>query len=214
MSLISYPNTGIEEVQRAAFYTLYDNLNDYIEAVRDLRAPSDEALADHLGIPYVPTEIETIEPENFYEGHRPSLIQAPVDKYPNCSVWTVRSTPGTGNELYDHQNIYRNLMYIEIMARSRNSEEEVNRRITRMAEAVNLCMLGNPTLNGAVSGHEVQGSGIISDVFTRREESNRGPIWYWQGARWEYAVRKEAVIPSSNAGSVFPTASIYDVDQF
>jgi hypothetical protein len=103
------------------------------------------------------------------------------------------------------------LLYVEIMCKSITDEGIVNKRIVRTTEAVNLVMQEDPTLGGIVTGFEGDVAPSLSDVFTRRERTNYGPVWFWQGARLEYVVRKDAVLLRSNQGSDFrantPTAS-------
>ena len=205
MTTLTAPITGLELVQREAFFVLFDALNVAIGEIEEVMQISDEDFAIRTGREYIPTTVERIAPEHFYEGHRPSLIKAPVDNYPNCAVWSVRATPTAESDSLDQLSSYRDLMYVEVMVKSIVSEEEVNRRILRTIESVNICIMRNPTLNGSVSGLITDPTLDVSDVFTRKERTGYGAEWFWQGARLEYAVRKEAVIPSS-PGSVFRAA--------
>ena len=205
-TLIAEPVLGLEQIQRAILFMLQDNLNDAYGQVNDWMAASDELVAARYGNSYVPTTIEPIEVANFYEGHRPSLIKASIDKYPNCAAWGVRAQPTGDSSQLDQLAIFRDLIYIEIMVKSNDDEEEVNRRMHRLVEAVNICVLSNQSLNGVVHGLDLDPLVNISDVFTRKERTSYGPEWFWQGARLEYAVRKEAVYPSSSpAGSLLRT---------
>lgn len=197
------PLIGLEEVQRAAFLLLFDGLNDVIAEMDAMWEGSDQALANHMSVPYVPVEVEQIAATNFYEGHRPSLIQAPVENYPNISVWAVRATAGPEHPLLDHQDVWNVLLYVEIMCKSMTDEGIVNKRIVRTTEAANLVMQADPSLGGMVSGFGGAVSPSLSDVFTRRENTSYGANWYWQGARLEYVVRKDSVLLESNQGSDF-----------
>lgn len=197
------PNNGLEVIQRAAFLRLFDHLNDIIAEVEDKWAESDETFADHIGVPYVPLVVHRIANTNFYEGHRPSLIKAPIDKYPNVSVWGVRATPHAENAASDHTNIFSNLLYVEVMCNSIEDEGIVNKRLVRTCEALNAVMLADPTLGGVVTGMAGDVSLSVSDVFTRRENTSYGSEWFWQGARLEYVVRKDSVLPSTTTGSIF-----------
>lgn len=213
-TLITTPLVGLEQIQREAFIVLFEGLNGTIAEIESAMHESDEAIATLTEQPYAETLIERIANENFYEGHIPSLIKAPVDRYPNCAVMAVRATPGAGSDQLDQLTAYRDQIFVEIMAKSAMSEVEVNRRVRRTAEAVNVCMMRNQTLNGIVHGFDSAPIVNISDVFTRKERTSYGPHWYWQGARLEYAVRKEAVHPSSSPGSIFRAdQSQYDIDQ-
>jgi hypothetical protein len=113
---------GLEEIQRAALIRLFRHLNSAIVERQALKETEDMALADFLGRPYVPVELEQIDPENFYEGHRPSLIRAPIDKYPNVAVWAVRATPHPESAGSDHTDINNVLLFVEIMCKSIDDE--------------------------------------------------------------------------------------------
>lgn len=212
MSIVAEPVLGLEQIQRATLVVLMDGLNNALDQVNTWMASSDSAMATRFGVPYAPTTIEHIEIANFYEGHRPSLIKAPIDKYPNCSTWAVRATPTADSASNDQLGIFRDLIYVEVMVKSADNEEEVNRRMQRTVEAVNICVMNNQSLNGVVHGLDTDPTVNISDVFTRKERTSYGPEWFWQGARLEYAVRKEAVYPSSSPGSFFRTSD-FSIDQ-
>lgn len=216
MTLVAQPTIGLEEVQRQAFFVLFDNLNETLEIIGSYWDTKDQEFAQHTGREYVQTILEPIQPGNFVEGHAPSLINAPIDRYPNCSVMAYQTTPGAGHAAFDQIDVYRNVLYVDVMVRSDRSEEEVNRRIHRLVEATNIVLQQHETLNGIVSGHEDGPSITLGDVFTKKERTAYGPHWFWQGARLTYAVRKEAQIPSASAssGSIFRTQyPDADIDQ-
>lgn len=198
MTLITEPILGLESIQRTAFLILFDQLNGAVVQINNFMAIDDQELDAHLGRLYVPTVIEPVAAGNFYEGHRPSLIDAPVPNYPNCSVWGVRTSPAAESPALDQMSISQTLLFIELMAKSAPEEGEgiVNRRLLRMVEGVNLCVMSNPTLRGLVNGREADPTVSISEVFTRKEQTAYGPHWFWQGARVEFTVRKEAVLPT------------------
>lgn len=213
--LVQTPLVGLEQVQRKAFYALFDQLNDTIAEIEAEMNVSDLDFNEHTGRTVPPTVVERIEPDNFIEGHKPSLIKAAIDRYPNCSVWALRANPTAESALLDHQTVYRDLLYVETMVKAIEDEETVNRRAHRTAEAVNIVMLRNKTLGGTVSGFTDEPSLEMSDVFTRKERTAYGPHWFWQGVRLTYAVRKDAVMPSSS-GSSFRGAGAFmgiDIDQ-
>lgn len=213
MSLVETATTGLEEIQRQVFFKLFEDMNDTILVIAERMDTSDEEFATRTGRPYVQTVIEPVEPANFYEGHRPSLITAPIEDYPNVSVMATRSAPTPESDLLDHGASYRDSIIVEIMAKAIEDEETVNRRIHRLAQAAHVCLMRDQTLNGVVSGFDTTPSVAISDVFTRKEQTGYGPNWFWQGARLEYAVRKEAGhFPSSSSGSIFQSAP-YEIDQ-
>jgi hypothetical protein len=214
-TLVTSTVFGLEQIQRQAFYVLFDELNPVIAQISAEMDVSDRDFATHTGRTYSPVVVEQIDANNFYEGHRPSLIKAPIDRYPNCSIWGVRAVPTPESAVLDQVSVYSDLLFIEVMCHSPIDEGEANKRLLRTVEAVNICIMRNQTLRGLVHGLGTDPTLNVSDVFTRRERTSYGPQWYWQGARLEYAVRKEAVEPSST-GSIFRAAtplSEFDIDQ-
>lgn len=206
MTVIGTHTIGLEAVQRAALTQLVVGLNDAIAQAEADWADSDMEMATLLQRAYVPTVIERVDLTNFYEGHRPSLISAPIDNYPNCAAWSLRAAPTPESAELDHSSVYNDLLYVEVMVKAIEDEETVNRRVQRTAEAVNFCITQDETLGGVVSGFVTEPLLTLTDVFTRKERTSYGPEWFWQGARLEYAVRKDAVIPSSSPGSIFRAA--------
>lgn len=221
MLLVDTPSMGLEEIQRAALLVLADTLNEALPLVEAAWAPSDLSFATRMGILYVPTLLELVVPENFVEGYRPSLIDAPIERYPNVASMAYRATPGSGAELYDHQESYRAALTIECMVKATLEEGEAvcNRRAHRMVQAVHTCLMANETLGGIVSGFGGAPTASVTELFTRKDRggdassrgtrTSYGPHWFWQGGRLEYAVRKEAVTPASH-GLNFPTAPTYE----
>lgn len=205
-TLLNTALLGLEQIQRAALVQLIANTNDYIAQVEEFMTSSDIEVATLTGMDYVPTEIERIAQGHFYEGHRPSLISAPVTNYPNLAVMAFQAQPGSDGEL-DQFDTYTDQLVIEIMVKAIENEEIVNRRIQRTAEAVNMAIMVDTTLGGVVTGFEGPPSLDLTDVFTRKEKTSYGSHWYWQGARIEYAVRKEAVRPTPSGGSIFRSAN-------
>jgi len=223
--LVDTPSAGLEEIQRSAFFVLFDTLNVAIAKVNDAWVASDESFALHTGRPFVPVLTEAVLPDNFIEGHRPSLIEAPIDNYPNVSVMAYRASPGPGSELYDHQEKYRVNLVVETMVKATEEEGEsvCNSRAKRMVQAVNTCLMDNPTLGGVVSGFDGTPTVSVTELFTRKDRggdaSSRGaraaygPSWFWQGGRLEYVVRKEAVMPTHGNDFRAPTYEGLSVDQ-
>jgi hypothetical protein len=134
--------------------------------------------------------VETIEDSNFYAGTIPSLINSPIEKYPNvCTICYISNPP---NSTDDVGELYSDVLAIEVMVKSINSEEEVNSRIQKTLDAVNLVFmdsLENRTLNNTIPMLNAPRM-TIGDVFVRREKTNVGDRWYWQGGSLEYIVNK------------------------
>jgi hypothetical protein len=139
----------------------------------------------------------------------------------------LRAMPGPGSDSYDHQESYRIPLVIECMVKAMPQPASkdlndasalaaaalVNQRAHRMVEAINACMMRNTTLGGLVSGFAGAPTTSVTEMFTRKEKTAYGPHWFWQGGRLEYAVRKEAAMPSH--GSIFRSVQRegLDIDQ-
>ena len=203
MTIDSNALIGTEQIQRAIFFTLFENLNDSIALIESYMHTSDQEFADRTNRLVALTTIEPVDPEDFHEGHVPSLISAPIDNYPNVAVISVRSSPAAASDQLDQQDAYLDQIAVEVMVKSITGESEVDRRLKRTAEAVHLTLKARQTLGGTISGLDSMPTVVWGDVFTRKESTSYGPHWFWQGARLEYAIRKNAVRAEANAGGVF-----------
>ena len=175
---------NLELIGKQMFAILRDELNDEVQAVQGTWKTIDQ----QYGI--LPTEVERIADENFYHGHRPSLIDAPIENYPNCSVMAYSAT--TQETDFDHEERALVRVFVELMCKSVTDEEEVNTRTQRTTDAVIRVVSKHPSLNGLVTEVANTPQVDISDVFSRLEQSSSGPKWFWQGARLEFAVQKYA----------------------
>jgi hypothetical protein len=210
---VSEPVVGMEIVQRGAFFALYEGLNTAIDAIEAWMDPSDQDFATRTGRAFSHVTVEHVQPENFHEGHNPSLAKSPIEGFPNVSVMAMSANPSTEDISLDQLSSYMNTIFVEILVRSSTDETEVNRRIHRTVEAANFCLANNPTLGGVVSGLEGAPSIDISEVFVKQERTSYGPEWFWQGARIEYAVRKQAQQPPASGILRSASAPEYDIDQ-
>lgn len=182
---------GLERLQRAAILQLATLLNDKIDDENTLWAARDTAFFTSLyGAPRTIT-VEHVETTNFYAGHRPSLIEAPIERYPNCSAMAYTSTPKGSND--DHGEMLDLKLAVELMAKSVVDEEEVNSMIQRMADAAVQVFVNADFSFGGIVPVDGMPTVTLGDVFVRREEKGRGTRWFWQGARLEFSVDKFAI---------------------
>jgi hypothetical protein len=174
----------LEAIGKQALALLRENINSKLN-------DSDvtwDALDPMFG--YRTIQVERIPPDNFYYGHRPSLIDAPIERYPNCSVMAYQAQPAPEGDLLDHQNVYTVSLFVELMCKSDSDEGEVNSRISRTADAAHAVFMQFPTLSGLVSEIGNAPTIILTDVFARPEHD--GQKFVWQGARLEYRINKYA----------------------
>lgn len=210
--MITDKGVGLERIQREAFLVLFNSLNDELQILESAWATLDEQLATATGKTNIPITLERIEDINFYLGHRPSLIEAPISRYPNVSVMAYHGAPEPPNQ-NDHFSIYRARLFVEIMVKSERyevnendteplfeAERIVNARIQRTTDAVNNVLQSNKTLNGITTDTTLTRDVFISDVFVRDEHTSYGNPWLWQGSRLEYEVSKVARLDESPQG--------------
>lgn len=209
MTMVSSPTTGMERIAREALIVLIDTLNIELEHQETLWVPSDEELSAKRGIDYEPISIEPVAPENFYPGHKPSLVNAAIDRYPNVAVDSDQ-VGASGSDSIDQASTYGVSLFVEFMAKSEKSEEEVSARAHRMLDAINICIMSNRDLRGSIQELDGSPTGILSDVFVRKEKTSHGPMWFWRGGRIEYVPKKVAQMPS---GPFLRSASVSGIDQ-
>lgn len=200
MSILTDSTTGIERLGREIVMILHANLNDELDVMEADWGPYDEEYSSVVHKMYNPTTLEKIEDGRFYLGHVPSLIDAPIDAFPNIAVMGYQSQ----NSATDTMDLYYGIsvgIFIEIMCKSGPypdinvaisdaGEETVNRRTSRTTEAVVSVINKNPTLNGLVQPIQAPPNVTIFDVFKRHQNRDRGPLFFWQGARLEYRVNR------------------------
>lgn len=193
MALLTDSTLGLERIAREALIVLIDNLNDELESVQATWTTLDTQLAQLRREPLREVKLELVELSNFVLGHRPSLIEAPIENYPNVAVLSEAAIPAN-IEQPDTIHIFQDTLIIELMVRSKEGEEHVNRRAWRTVEAVNNVIQANRTLNGLVEEITSPVNAVISDCLIRTERASNGVPWFWQGARLEYEVLKVAVL--------------------
>lgn len=184
MALDVKPGFGLELIEKQTISILFASLNAEIAVQASVWASTDQAFATNLSRPYFPIELEPVNSSNFYPGHTPSLIEAPINKYPNVSVMAYSAQP-TGEQI-DQVSSWNDKLYVELMVKSDTSEEECNSRVKRTASAVANVLLREPSLNGTILNLQNPPSIDIGEVFVRREDGQTGVKWFWQGARLEF----------------------------
>lgn len=186
---------GTEIIQREAIVILYNDLNDKIASMNQIWEEEDDNFWSQLNRGNEDWFVEKIDDKNFYAGIIPSLINSSIENYPNVSTICYMATPTVSED--DNAEIYQNVLAVEVMVKSINSEQEVNSRIQKTLDAIHLVFmdsLDNRTLNNTVSPLGAPKL-TIGDVFVRREKTVRGDRWYWQGGALEYTVNKFVVFP-------------------
>ncbi len=189
---------GTERLEQETIMVLHRSVNIEIIAQMSHWSALDQAFATEMEIRFDPVYVEPIQDENFYTGHRPSLIDADYDRYPNVAAIANRSTPRGGDGGYDQGEAFDMLLAIEIMCRSEPAaslddgkrEREVNSRTQRTADSVLACLTRNKTLNGTIFALGGTPSIRFSETFAGREAKGSGKRFLWKGSRIEVSAYK------------------------
>lgn len=176
-----------EVIQQQVIKILYDHLNSEIASRSAAWIAADTAFYASIGRPAPDFSVESIANDNFYPGVVTSLINAPIDKYPNVSAYCWSAIPTTSRD--DIAEEYAILVSIEVMVKSIESELEANSRIQKTLEAIHAVIVKNQSLNNTANTMNAP-SKTMGDIFVRREEHSRGPRWFWQGGSLTYPVEK------------------------
>jgi len=184
---------GNELIETEAIKVLYNNLNTELLAVQERWEERDVEINSLIGVEPVVVEQELVIEGNYHYGHVPSLIEAPIENYPNVAA--IADGADQAESEIDQMNNYSIGLAIEIMCKSVYNESEVNRRTNRTLEAVHNVMMRNQTLNGLIEGFESDPSMQTSEVFTRRDHPQGDSDWYWRAGRIDYQITRHAVQP-------------------
>lgn len=185
---------GTELIETEAIKILFDQLNTELIAVQERWETRDQEINQVIGVEPITVEQELVVEGNYYYGHTPSLIEAPIDKYPN--ICAIADNADQSEDVIDQFNNYSISLAIEIMCKSLYNESEVNRRTNRTLEAVHNVMMRNQTLNGIVEGFDTDPSVVLTDVFTRSDHpQGDNKSWFWRAGRIDYTITRHALIP-------------------
>lgn len=190
--LITARGFGLEIIEREVHVILFDQLNDELDVQEELWYQEDEEFGEKVGIDLGKTFLEHVPPENFYSGHRPSLLKGGAENFPNVCVMCYAAVPiddidQTQNWLVD--------IDIEVMVKSEIGEADANRKIHRTVEAINQVMFRNDSINGYSIGYTGDPDVIITNIFYQNEEVSHGKEWWWMGARIGYNIIRHSKLP-------------------
>lgn len=179
------------------FAMLAENLNAEIAVQQRAGEERDRKVAELRGKTYASVALEQLETSNMHVGTKPSLLDAPIDEYPNIAVMAWQSMPNTVAQT-DQLAGYTDTVAIEGMVRSprgdkadreemHRNEEIVNARCQRTMDAVVNVIQRDSTLGGRFIGLKYPPRSVISEVFVRLEDNTSGDAWLWQGFRIEFS---------------------------
>jgi hypothetical protein len=190
---------GMETVGRAFVLICAEGLEDELDYQQAAWDTADQEFAARLGRTYEQTKVEPIPLAHMHYGHIPNLIDSEIFDFPNLAAMTFSAQP-SGDQSSDMYNQVTDTVFIEVMCRSgpysdndavsrERGQDLVNMRTTRTVEAIVSLINKHPTLDGVLASPIPRPPSVeIFDVFKRHEDRERGPLWFWQGARMEYRV--------------------------
>ncbi len=191
--------TGMEVIGKEIILILADGLADELDLQQANWDTNDQEFAARMGRIYEQNLVEAIPLPHLHYGHIPSLIDAEISAFPNAAVMAFQSRPDQDQSIDMYHGVI-DTVFIEVMcksgpytdhddaARSRG-EDYVNVRTTRTCEAIVSLLNQHSTLNGLVQPIDAPPVIELFDVFKKHQKLDRGPLFFWQGARMEYRVR-------------------------
>jgi hypothetical protein len=202
-----YEGLGTERIVDETFAVLREQLNaalKYQQAEGDI---TDAALADRLGVPYMPLVIELVDTTprqgfpygNFHIGSIPSFVQTDdrVVNYPMVVVMPRRTVPDAEHAMSDQIGVYNSAVEIHCFGRANPTEgaEVAYRRSMRMAEAVHQVVSTDRSLRALVAG--VSGPALVdrSEPWLFPSEDGHGDDWFWQAVMHQYQVKNYSQTP-------------------
>jgi hypothetical protein len=189
------PGIGLELVERKVALVLFNELNDEIDLQQDKWVDRDEEWNILTGQEPSYVEVEHVEPENYYQGHKPSLVKnAPIERFPNVSVMVYQGRPNTS--IIDQASNFNVTVDIELMVKG-ETEHLVNARIHRTVESVHQVLVRNDKLGGLSFGWSDDPIIQITDIFLRKENTSHGEDWLWSAARIRYNLSRHNRLPTS-----------------
>lgn len=199
MSLLLGHEIGMERVTREVIVLLTNNLGAALDTEDAKWVTLDQQLATLLHTDYVKCVSDKPSPENFHPGHRPSLIEAPIEGFPNVSAMAYQSL--ASSDIGDQYEGSKITLFIEAMVIDGpydpqttgfqvQGEDLVNRKVQRMAEAIHNVMISNRTLGGIVFEINDVPIVLVTECMRRREDLGHGADYFWQMVRFEYRINK------------------------
>jgi len=202
MSILTDETTGLETLQRAIVGILHANLNAELVSSEAIWDAADVAYAAQMNqVPIVVT-LEPVQDNNFWSGHKPSLITRGPDFFPSVTVMAFGSGPG-GDTGIDQAYGVSDKVAIETLVKSGFypdddisgiGESIVNARIQRTTDAILKVMAHNRSINGLVAHITETPNVMVSEVFAVSDD--RSGRWYWQGSRIDLTVTRVSQVYS------------------
>ncbi len=188
---------GLELVQYNASLVLVENINAEIDLQQDAWVDRDTAWNQATGQEPREVELEHIPLENIWRGHRPSLIELPIDAnmWPNVSLMAYIAEGLGQEEISDQMTNYIVTLDVEAGIKASN-EAEADARMHRTVEAIHQVFQREEDLNGMSFGWENDPIVRITDIFKRDADVSHGEDFFWQLSRIRYNLIRHSLLPN------------------
>lgn len=202
---VDYGDAG-EMVQRAAILQIKTNIDAQMEVQENLWEQRDREYAQLMERAYVKTPLAPIEADNFYTGQRPSLVEAPLERWPNVTA-RCEEAQAFGQQA-DQYDTFSMSLFVEVLCAvgpgpdpndpvndDHDLEDQIDRQSHRLTAAVHCAIRLDPSLGGMI--HPIQNPPTITPslLWTRKgdEAPGSGDYYYFQGKQLKYTVTSYAL---------------------
>jgi hypothetical protein len=159
-----------------------------------------------MPVGHLPTpQITRVDPKNVYTGARPSLLQAPIEFWPNITIRAGALRPSRVQP--DNYSTFDCDLYVEVMTLAGpidkehlhlqegiDCEGDVNLQTHLLSNAVYMAIVQDPTFGGAIE--PIQNPPAITPSFPAAvagtDQERVGDYWLYQGRQLRYTVTRSS----------------------
>lgn len=193
-----------EQVQRAAKAQIMDFLPEVTKQLQGIWDQRDRNHAEITDTAFNKIKLPEVEKENFYTGLKPSLVEAPLFKWPSITVFCHNSKPSSFQaDQYDTNDLSMGIWILCKIGPIKEenihedegikAEEELDSITQRLSDAVHICIKKDPCLGGVIAGNIEKPPVIDQEMpWSRKKEKGTGNIYIFQGKQMMYTVQKNS----------------------
>jgi hypothetical protein len=193
-------------IERAAIMGIKTYLEEECQRQEEIWSQRDQAFAAVMGPSGVMYQaqgihIERVDPNNFFVGARPSLVNSSIDFWPSVTTRCALVQPAASGEQGDQFDVLNCTLSVEVLCKvgpvrqaelhlqpGIDAEGEVNRQINLLSAAVHMCVRRDPTFGGRalpVQQPPRKSTGLPFAVPGNTAERT-GPYWIYMGRQMRY----------------------------
>lgn len=203
MTPATFTGFGTENVVTSVELAILDMYDDMLIAIDQRQAPWDEARATARGEEYVPITTPAVSAENIHPGALPSFIQT-ADQYrfyPLIAIVPDTIAKNPEDLRADQLTVFNNGVTIHVMSRtdvsipdddaiaSQTGQSIVERRVTRMAEAMFLLFKTHSSMRRMFGQDPAPVIGRIAEPWKFPVEDRRGEDFMFCSLGMEFQIR-------------------------